>query len=127
MSAHDGEPERDLDEAPRAASATALDRVRTDRRTHLVALVAAVAIGLVAAWFHWLGLVLGGGAVALVAPSFRRGIGIAIGFGLLVLVVFAVSLGGATWPAIEMAPVVYLVVASAIGLPMLGSLVRGIV
>ncbi|WP_265111371.1 hypothetical protein [Halosolutus halophilus] len=110
-----------------AAPANALDRVRTTSRTHAVALVAAVGIGLIASWLHWFGLLLGGALVGLVSPTLRRAVLGAIGFGMLVLVVFTVSLGGSAGVVPGMTPVVYLVVAAAFGLPLLGSLVRGLV
>ena len=106
---------------------TVLERARTQPRIHAVAVVGAVVLGLLASWLHWFGLVLGGAFVAFVSPSLRRGVVGAIGFGFVVLVVFALVLGGSTWTVLEMTPVVYLVVASAIGLPVLGSLFRGVV
>ncbi|MFC4543613.1 hypothetical protein ACFO5R_16935 [Halosolutus amylolyticus] len=107
--------------------ANPLDRVRRESRIHAVALIAAVAIGLVAAWLHWAGLLLGGALVGLVAPTLRRAVLGTIGFGALVLVVFAVSLGGSVGAVVGMVPVVYLVVAAAFGLPLFGSLVRGLI
>ena len=104
-----------------------LHLVRTEPRPHAVAVVVAVAIGLAASWLHWVGLLLGGALVGLVSASLPRAALGAIGFGVLVLLVFAVSLGGSLSVVFGMAPVVYLVVASAIGLPLLGSLVRGLV
>ena len=62
------------------------DRVRTDPRTHVVALAVALA-----------------------------------------LATFAVGLGPAAAVLPEMRPVVYLTVGSAVGLPLLGSLARGVV
>lgn len=104
----------------------ALERVRTDRRPHVAAVVVAVGLGLVLSWLHWMGLVLGGALVALVASTPWRGVAGAVGFGVLVLVVFAVSLGSSTGAVLEMTPIVYVTVASGIGLPLLGSLLRGI-
>lgn len=105
----------------------ALDQARTQRRSHAAALAGAAALGLLFAWIHWLGLVLGGALVALVAPSLRRGAAYALGFGALVLVAFAVSIGDSVLLVPEMRPIVYVTVASAIGLPLLGSLARGVV
>lgn len=135
MSSQDSDSTSELDREPTASSTSGtgsttgnvLDRARTDPRTHAVAVVLAVAIGLLAAWLHWFGLVLGGALVGFVSPSLPRAIFGAIGFGLLVLVVFALSVWGSLGAVLGMTPVVYLVVAGAIGLPLLGSLVRGIV
>lgn len=104
-----------------------LERVRTEHRPHVAAVAVAVALGLLLSWLHWVGLLVGGALVALVSPTLRRGIAGAIGFGAVVLVAFALSLGDSAWTVLEMTPVSYLVVASAFGLPVLGSLARGIV
>lgn len=104
-----------------------LRQVRTEPRSHALALVIAALVGLALAWVHWLGLVAAGALVALVAPSLRRGLAYGIGFGLLVLVVFAFLLGDAAARVPAMTPIVYLTLASALGLPLLGSLVRGVI
>jgi len=120
----------DADTAPSSAGTRlrdALDQARTRRQLHAVALAGAAALGLLVAWLHWLGLVAGGGLVALVAPSIRRGVAYALAFGVLVLVAFAVSIGDAALLVPEMRPIVYVTVAGAVGLPLFGSLARGIV
>lgn len=104
-----------------------LERVRTEPGPHVAAVVVAVGLGLVLSWLHWFGLVLGGALVAVTAPSLRRGVVGAVGFGAVVLVAFALALGSATWVVLETTPVVYLVVGAAVGLPVLGSVLRGIV
>ena len=103
-----------------------LERVRTDLGPHAAAVAVAVALGLLLSWLHWLGLVVGGALVGFVSPSLKRAVVGAIGFGAIVLAVFALSIGGSTRTVLEMTPVVYLVVAAAFGLPVLGSLVRGV-
>lgn len=108
-------------------SASFLRRCRTDPTTHAGALALAYGLGVGLAWVHWLGLVLTGAVVGLVSPTLRRAVLAAFGFGAFVLVVFASTLGGATWHVLEMAPISYLTAASALGLPILGSLVRGVV
>lgn len=123
----DGHGGATRDERTSDRAGTALERVRADPRPHAVAVVVAVALGLALSWLHWIGLVLGGAFVALVAPTVRRGVAGAIGFGAIVLVVFALSLGSSVGAVLEMTPIVYLTVVSALGLPLLGSLLRGIV
>jgi len=128
---------RDAETAPGDAEAASggtgnrlgdtLDQARTRRRSHAVALALASGIGLLLAWLHWSGLVLGGALVALVAPSIRRGAAYALAFGVLVLVAFAVSIGDSALLVPEMRPIVYVTVGAGIGLPVLGSLARGIV
>lgn len=103
------------------------DRVRTDPRTHVVALAVALALGVALASVHWLGLIAAGAAVALVAPTLRRGVAYGLAAGALALATFAVGLGPAAAVLPEMRPVVYLTVGSAVGLPLLGSLARGVV
>lgn len=103
-----------------------LQRIRTEPRLHAVALVVAALVGLALAWVHWLGLIAAGALVALVAPSLGRGLAYGAGIGLLVLIVFVLSLGDAAARVPAMAPIVYVTVGSALGLPLLGALVRGV-
>ena len=105
----------------------ALETVRHDGRTHALALGVAVAVGLVLASLHWFGLVVAGALVGLVSPTLGRAVAGAIGVGLVVLLVFAVSLGDAVGPALAMTPASSLAVLAGIGLPVFGSLVRGVV
>lgn len=109
------------------APAGTLERVRTEPRTHAAAALLAVVVGLAAAWLHWLGLIVGGALVGLTAASLPRALVGGVGFGLLALVAFAVSLGGDAFAVVEMVPAVYVTVAAGLGLPLLGSLVRGVV
>lgn len=103
-----------------------LERVRTDVRAHALAVVVAVAVGLAAAWVHWSGLIVGGALVGLTARTLPRAVAGGFAFGVVVLVAFVASLGDSTWRALEMAPIAYVTVAAALGLPVLGSLVRGL-
>ncbi|AXR78548.1 hypothetical protein [Natrarchaeobaculum sulfurireducens] len=104
-----------------------LETVRSDGRAHALALGVAIVVGLGLASLHWVGLIVAGALVGLVSPTLGRAVAGAIGVGLIVLLTFAVSLGGAIGPALAMTPVSYLVAAAGIGLPIFGSLVRGIV
>lgn len=104
----------------------ALARVRSDPRTRAVALAVALALGVALASVHWLGLVAAGATAALVAPTFRRGVAYALAAGVLALVAFAVALGPAAALVPAMRPVVYVTVGAALGLPLLGSLARGV-
>lgn len=107
-------------------SPSRLARVRRDPRLRLVAFAGAVALGLALASVHWVGLVAAGAGASLVASTFRRGAAYAFGAGLLALAAFAASLGPAAALLPEMRPVVYVAVAAALGLPLLGSLARGV-
>lgn len=104
-----------------------LDEIRTEPRQNALAIVVAVILGLFLAFIHWFGLILGGAAVGFVSRSLPLAILGAIGFGVLVLAVFAISLGSAAVLVPGMAPIVYVTVGAAFGLPVLGALVRGIV
>jgi len=106
-----------------------LARLRDDSRVHWVALAVACLIGLVAATVHWLGLVLGGAMVGLVAASLRRALLAALGFGALVLTAWGgrLALSGSLGAAVAVGEFTVLAVAMAFGLPLVGSLVRGIV
>lgn len=103
-----------------------LTHLRTHSRAHRLALAVAMAVGLALAWVHWLGLLVGGALVGVVAPDFRRALLTAVGFGVLVLFVFALTLGSSLGKALAMTPPSYLAVGSALGLPAFGSLVRAL-
>ncbi|OVE85909.1 hypothetical protein [Natronolimnobius baerhuensis] len=103
-----------------------LERVRTEPQIHVLALLGSVMIGLALAWVHWLGLVAGGAAVGLISPTRTRALAGALGFGLLVLGVFVLSVGETPLDLLEMTPVVYATIGSAIGLPLLGSLISSL-
>lgn len=107
--------------------AAVLKRVRTDPRNHVLALIVCVVVGLTLSWFHWFGLVVGGALVGVVSKSFLRALFAAVVFGLVVMVAFALTLGEATWTVLDMWPAVAVTVGGTLGLPILGSLVRGIV
>ncbi|MDG5820423.1 hypothetical protein [Natronococcus sp. A-GB7] len=104
-----------------------LERVRTEPRAHWLAVLVVVSIGLILAWLHWLGLVVAGALVGFISPTVWHGLAGALGFGVLVLAVFAIGLGDSVWRVLEMTPAVYVTVASALGLPALGALFRGVV
>ncbi|SFC06436.1 hypothetical protein SAMN05444422_10490 [Halobiforma haloterrestris] len=101
-----------------------LERVRTDSTVHAVALLAAVAVGLALSWLHWLGLIAAGALVGLVSPTTKRAVLGGLGFGVLVLAVFAATLGDSAAVAAGTTPIVYVAVGAALGLPVFGSLVR---
>jgi len=103
--------------------------LREESGYHWPALVAACVVGLVAASLHWVGLVVGGALVGLVAASLGWAILAGVGFGLLVLAAWAALLGlaGTFGAAISLGQITYVSVAIALGLPALGSLVRGVV
>lgn len=106
-----------------------LRRVRTEPQAHWVAVVVAAAVGLVLASLHWVGLVVGGGLVALTATSLKRGLLAGLGFGVLVVFVWAVRflVGGVLSEVLAMGQISAIAVAMALVLSVLGSLLRGVV
>jgi hypothetical protein len=106
-----------------------LARLRETPRYHWLGLVAACLAGLVLASVHPVGLVAGGALVGLVSTTLRRAVLAGLGFGVLVLVAWAGllvwhgSLGG----VLATGQFVALGAAMALGGPLLGSLVRGVV
>jgi hypothetical protein len=116
-------------ESPVTAVATGLCRVREESKPHWVALVVAIVAGLALSTVHWLGLVVGGALVGLVAASLRRALLSGLGFGLLVVVVWVLVLvlSGALGKVTAMGEIAGLGVAVALVAPVFGSLVRGIV
>lgn len=102
------------------------DRIRTDRRDRGIWLIAATLAGLALAWVHWIGLMVGGALVALAAPTVRWAPLYGLGFGVVVLGAFAASHAGSLEAIVAMQPIVYVTAGAALGLPALGSLVRGL-
>ena len=106
--------------------ARVLERVRTEPRLYAAGLAVMIVIGLAVSTLHWLGLVVGGALVGIVSATLPRAVGAGLLFGVVVLAVFALSLGGSATAVPAMAPIVYVTVGAAIGLPVLGSLLRGV-
>lgn len=66
---------------------------RADERRRWATMVAAIVIGLVASTFHWVGIFIGGALCGLAAATRKRALLAGLGFGVLVWIVFALSLG----------------------------------
>jgi len=101
-------------------------RVRRNTKYRIVALAFAALLGLLFVWLHWFGLVVGGTLVGFISPRLRDAVVSGVGFGVLVLAVFFLSLGETAPRVIGMTPIVYVTVAGALFLPAFGSLVRGL-
>ncbi|KAB1194641.1 hypothetical protein GJR96_14800 [Haloferax sp. MBLA0076] len=95
-----------------------LSEVRTGRRAEL-ALVVATLVGLVAASFHWTGLVVGGILVGLLATSVRRAVVQGLTFGGVALGVHVARLWwhGALDPFFQTGLILVLTVGIGFGLP----------
>jgi hypothetical protein len=108
---------------------TALAEIRGDARARWAALAAGAAIGLLAAWVHWYGFLLGGALVGLASQDLKRGLAAGISFGLLGWAVFVglVATTGALDAYLGMGRLLYLSIGIPVGLSTLGSLVRGVV
>lgn len=93
------------------------------------AISAAIVVGLLLAWVHWLGVFVGAALVALPTRSWPRGILAGFGFGVLAWLVFAASLAlaGTLGPYLGTMPLLAISVASPVTLGLLGGLVRGVV
>jgi hypothetical protein len=106
-----------------------LRQVRERPLYHWIAVLVSCLLGLILATVHWLGLVAGGALVGLVATTFKRAVLAGVGFGLLVLVVWAglFVAGGAFGKVLAMGQITALGVAMGVVLPVLGSLLRGVV
>ena len=114
---------------PVVAASEQLGRVREESGPHWVALVVALVVGLVLSTVHWLGLVVGGALVGLVAATLPRALLSGLGFGLLVAALWAFLLGlsGALGDVTATGRFAGLGLLVALVAPVLGSLVRGIV
>lgn len=104
----------------------ALGSIRTRPRHHFVAMVITAFVGLFLAWIHWIGLIIAGALVGIVSPSLRNGVFSALGFGFLVITLFMLSHGTGATRVLRMEPIIYITLLSALVLPVLGSLVRGL-
>jgi hypothetical protein len=104
-----------------------LERIRTERRPHAVALVVAVGVGVALASVHWVGLIAAGALASLVAPTSGRGAAYALLAGAVSLAVFAASIGPGAAAVPGMRPIVYVTVGAGLGLPLFGSLARAVV
>ena len=125
MTAVDPTSETDGD-TPETRPRGRLAEIRESPRRRAVALAVAVLVGVGLAWLHWVGLLFAGALVGLVSPDLPRAMVAGAGVGVLVLVVVALSLGNALEATLRMSPAIYVTVGAAVGLPLLGSLVRGI-
>jgi len=104
-------------------------RVRTDARIHWFAMIGAIAVGIALSTLSWLGIVVGGALVGLVATSLSRAVVAGVGFGIIVILTWGVWLawGGAAGAVAGMGIFAVIPVAIALGAAVLGSLVRGVV
>lgn len=111
------------------ATPAALAAFREGDRVDL-AIGVATFVGLVATAVHPAGLVVGGALVGLVAPTLPRALVLGLGVGVAVLVAWGALLlwFGTLLPVAAAAPLVYVAVGSALGLPALSAVaVRGLV
>lgn len=106
-----------------------LTAVRSDPRQRRIVVAAGVLLGLGLGSLHWFGLVIGGAVVALPARTVPRGLGYGLALGVSQLLVFAGLLAwqGALGPALSTGMVGGITVVIGLAVPLLGSLVRGIV
>ena len=114
------------------AITSALAEIRGDARARWAALAAGAVVGLLTAWVHWYGFVLGGALVGLASKDAKRALAAGIGVGLLGWVVFvgSVATGSELVGVVkyaEMGRLLYLSAGIPVGLSALGSLVRGVI
>ncbi len=69
-----------------------LDEFRADPTRRLLLVAVGAVVGLALAWFHWVGMLVGGALVSLPTMNWKRGVLAGLGFGVLTLVVFAALL-----------------------------------
>lgn len=112
-----------------ALTPAALTAFRESDRADL-ALTAALVVGLAATAVHPVGLAVGGALVGLLATSLERALVLGVGFGVAVLVGWALVLlwYGALVAVATAFPLVYIAVAAGLGVPPLAAVaVRGLV
>ena len=106
-----------------------LAAVRTgDRGRRLLVTAGALALGLVLATGHWIGLVLGGAFVGVCQRTLPRALLGGLVFGLVAVATFVlVAPRLEVGELLALTPAVYVTVGAGLGLPLLGSLTRGVV
>ncbi|WP_162991556.1 hypothetical protein [Halostella salina] len=101
---------------------------RADDRQRRIGLAVALVVGVGVAWLHWLGLVVAGALVGLTCRSLPRALAAGIGVGVVVLATFVLlSPTLAAGELLALGQPAYVAVGSALALPLLGSLTRGVV
>lgn len=106
-----------------------LDRVRRDDRARRLAIAGGFLVGLSVTSVHWVGLLLGGLLVGLPARRVRDALGFGLLLGILAWLGFLAWLvvQGAATGFVGLGLFAWLSLAIALGLPVLGSLIRGVV
>ena len=110
----------------------AFEKLRADGQARVGSTLAGVALGLVAAWFHPVGLVVGGALTALPQRGLGRGIAAGLGFGVCVVAVNLALVGlgdglAGVSAALAMRQVTGVSTAFALAGGLVGGLVRGVV
>lgn len=80
------------DDTGRLGGPTGLAAIRADRPRRWTVTIVAASLGLLAASLHWIGFVVGGALVALPQRSLPRGVAVALAFGAVAWLLFAVTL-----------------------------------
>jgi len=115
-------------DGPLAAVDRGFAALRRDDRRRRVALAVALVAGVAAAWLHWIGLVVAGALVGLTRRSLPRALAAGVGVGVVVLATFVLlSPALAAGELLALGQPAYVAVGSALALPLLGSLTRGVV
>lgn len=108
-----------------------LQTLRAGRSTRWGLTVVGVAVGLLLASVHWLGLVVGAAAVALPQQTLPRGLAVGLGFGAVAVVVnlavLATTGPAALDTALAMRQVFGVSVAISLVAGLVGGLIRGVV
>ncbi len=105
-----------------------LEELRSTTRQRWLATAVAVVVGIGLGWMHWFGVYVGAALVALVQRTVGRGIAAGIGFGMLFVGVFLVSLAmtGDLDTFRAMSRVSIVAVGGVVLAAVFGSFVRGI-
>jgi len=115
-------------DGPLAAVDRGFAALRRDDRRRRVALAVALVAGVAAAWLHWIGLVVAGALVGLTRRSLPRALAAGVAVGAAVLATFVLlSPALAAGELLALGQPAYVAVGSALALPLLGSLTRGVV
>ncbi len=109
-------------------SRSRLDEFRADPTRRLPLIAVSAVVGLALAWFHWIGLLVGGALVSLPTMNWKRGVLAGLGFGVLALLVFGIllALHGSLGRAAGMGQITALTVAIPLVFGAIGGLARAL-
>lgn len=110
-------------------SRSLLENLRADTGRRYGPMALGAVVGTALASVHWIGFVVGGAAVGILATNLKRALALGVAYGLVVWLAFlgTLALDGVLGPALGTGQVLGLSAAIPVVTGALGSLARGVV